>query len=88
MTCGRAVAWPEGPRRRGVLVEEGSRGAEVEGGCPGNSFITDRFCWKEASKAAWEMAPDIGDIGPSEPGKWNIFQYCETKLIIYKTYHV
>ena len=37
-------------------------------GCPGNNFITERFCWKEASKAAWvSEAPDIGDIGPSGP---------------------
>ena len=37
-------------------------------GWPGNNFITERFCWKEASKAAWvSEAPDIGDIGPSGP---------------------
>jgi hypothetical protein len=40
---------------------------QVEAGWPapgGNSFITDRFCWKDASKAAWA----IGDTGASGPG--------------------
>ena len=44
-------------------------GAELPAvaGCPGNNFITERFCWKEASKAACVKDPDIGDIGPSGP---------------------
>ena len=44
------------------------KGKVPAAGWPGNSFITERFCWKEASKAAWvSEAPDIGDIGPSGP---------------------
>ena len=49
-------------------------GAEIPAvaGCPGNNFITERFCWKEASKAACVKDPDIGDIGPSGPPVFGI----------------
>ena len=29
------------------------KGKVPAAGWPGNSFITERFCWKDASKAAW-----------------------------------
>ena len=34
----------------------------------GKSFITDRFCWKDASKAAWVSEPDMLGSGPGEGG--------------------
>ena len=57
--------WPE----KVLVSSDFNLGAELPAvaGCPGNNFITERFCWKEASKAAWVRDPDIGDIGPSGP---------------------
>ena len=52
----------------GLSDKDIPKGKIPAAGCPGNNFITERFCWKEASKAAWvSEAPDIGDIGPSGP---------------------
>ena len=50
-------------------------------GCPGNNFITERFCWKEASKAACVRDPDIGDIGPSGPPGMERSRYALTIIL-------